>query len=642
MPTDKEILHQRFEKDPVFKGARLEVAKKLKVYAALELGEETANQIPPSQYLAFAEEAITTRQIPVPNEYTGKAFTTLEEVDKKLEAKPNAAELKKQLGGKPSELVPTVPQLNEVAKVADTSMKNATWPISVMGTSIFTLITSFFQAVGDLFTGKNSVNFGNFFSKVNEFATISTGNNVASNLESGLTDLAEKNPAIGKWLNPMAIDDVANAARKKARVIAKLDKDGPTDEEILAGMKTKQNAQQTFQQHAAGTAQRDIEQSVRAQLSRAITETVEGDKPASIVNSAREMVGFKASKKDVDNIENTAAKAVYETVANPKYEYKGNDEGLKKKLVTDKKHVSDLTKDEMAKLLTEETEKALKADGAKGFFSFKLKDDHIKVITGEISKYTNDDKNFAALKSANEQTRSEYKSKSEEKGKVAMDNVKKQALEKTLGEEFDKNSRQAIADNFGVDKNSEFVVTARKRFVEIAGAAIANDTRVLNADQEKELAAQVVKGMMADKNFAAKAFELAKNTPAAATARAMPFGSGDGLIRSGLTKQVTAGIETFFKDEKVHDRLVAAVKTPVAATKVVQNDVELPTRAPATPPKASKPAAAPAKETPEAKTPVSLAEVMQSASNVTSPFLSAFKNFSVPNKPMTVADTKEK
>jgi len=594
MATEEEIQkrHQWFESDPVFKSARLEVAKKLKVvFSKLKMPRKNDQD-----YLDMAEEAISDkRQVTI----DGKPFK-LDQADLILNT-PSFADLKNQLGGKVTEIVPTVEQLEEVAKVTNESVKKANWPISVKGTSIFTLITAFFQALGEMFFGNGiKGGFNGFFARVTEIAAVQTGDDIANNLENGLTDLADRDKGgIGKWLNRSAIEQAGNAVKAKAALIGAGKTDETTDLDVLKALKTEDVAAN----YVAEKARDAINPKIASHFAPKVKEIVEANNSTGVTGWTKTRIGSQATEIDVKNIATIVSDTISKTVADKNYDAK-DKEALKTKLI-------------------EETKKSLEEFNKKqGTGWFKLKDDHITKITTELSGYV--DANFAELQKTNKDARKAIDIKMEGKKEV----VKAKNLPETLGEEFDKNSRKTLAESFGVAEDSDFIKTARQLFIEKTTAIITHDNRVPDEKQAKTVATEVVKEMMGNKKFADEALELAGNTEAGKQVKAAdPTGFvSPGIIKSVLTSKVTAGIETFFKDKGIHEHLVVAVNVPAptaSRTTTAQTSAHsttTTTSGPLTPPPTPNmrfSSAPGASATPAPTSPTSFDAIRNSASNVT-------------------------
>ncbi len=524
MPTEQEI------KQGVRDSAKLEVAKKLKVLIKQNLAkirEIDRNFKEPNskQLLAMADEAIGhNRQISLSMSDGKNMPITLEELASSMD-EDEKKKFVEQFGGLPNELVPTLDELDEVGNIAARSVKKATGPITVMGTSLFTLITSFFEAIGDLFSGK--IGFGDFFGRVKEIAAERTGEAAGGNLREGLNQLREQSIANGKpmkWLTPGAIESAVDGVKEKALVAAGVKPEGPKDKDVLDKLDTGQ----VYTRVVSEKAQADIMSSVQTQLSKVVTATVGAEPSGSFIDTARAMAGFKASPQDAKKITDTVANAVAMTVANPNYKYDGNDPVLLDKL-KDGKPLSTLTQPELSKLLQEETQKALvTANNKSGFFSFKMSDDHIKAIVGQMDGYVKT--NYTMLGDANKAARSSPNAPAPapviaDKPVVSADVSTK--LQAAIDGSFDTkmaytdpDTKAAVAstmrdqfvaklNQFGakqkppvkIEANDPYVERAKAKFAEMATQVIAANPRLMEAGQEKDLSKAILTKMLDDSKF---------------------------------------------------------------------------------------------------------------------------------------------
>lgn len=507
MPTDHEIA------TGIRGNARLEVAQNLKaVFPTLKakLKQPIAGTPSDEDYLRMADELISKKR----EMHFGGQTVTINEMDDLIDTDKSLNVIKSFLNNqKLSQWIPKEEQLAKVAQVAQQSVKKATGPMTVMGTSLFTLITAFFQAIGDLFSGKVQ---GGFFAHVKGIAATRTGNEVARNMESGLTTLATQNPDM-TWLTPSAIKDAGVAARHQARVAGGLEAPGPKDMEVMAKVDPTQSKQ------LAGILIRDvsgkIELGVRKELSGVVQTTLGAGEAtgtfSSIINGAKEMTGFKASQEDADKITRTVANRISKVVGDPGYNYEGNNPVLKTKLAGGKP-VSGLSKEELQLLLQEETKNALEAENKGGLLSlsFKLNDAHIRTITKAVGDYAGDGKNYEMLKGANILVRSAPELKLPPIGEKISIDVKKAdekhvaALEKTLGEAFEakpEKSLISVLEKVGkkplTTDQLAVVVKARTLFAQKAATIIDNNPRLLEKGKEDELAKVVMIKMMEDEEF---------------------------------------------------------------------------------------------------------------------------------------------
>ena len=587
MPTEAEI------KKGVTDSARLEVAKKLKT--AITQNREKILKLFPTyeepndkEYLDIADDAIGKR------EFRLKGVT----IPIKLKNLPNVMgsdatkKFVDDFGGLPDELVPTTDDLDEVGNIAARSVKKATGPITVMGTSLFTLITSFFEAIGDLFSGK--IGFGDFFGRVKEIAAERTGEAAGGNLREGMNQLREQRIEAGKpikWLTPSAIEDAVTGVKVKALEAAGVRPEGPKPEDVLGKLDTGE----AYKRYLSEKAQADIISSVQAQLNTVVTTTVGAEPSGSFIDTARAMTGFKASPQDAKKITDTVANAVAKTVGDPKYKYQGKDPVLVDAL-KDGKPISTLTQPELSKLLQEETQKALEtANTNSGFFSFKMSPDHIKAIVGQMDEYTKT--NYDMLKQTNTSvmrpvdaaapalvlntTRAEgmtdakvievqnaLKANFAAKLKpVLVESLNKKATES--GVKFTETS----ADPF-VKMREDFVTVAQERFVAIGADIIAKNPRLLEKGKEEALSEAIANEMVKDPAFKAQATPMLKKLDPD-MASADPEGLDAGL--RALAMQVTPQFTTFFKDTAVHKSVV-----DIVTDAVIQKDKEAKKDAPIT------------------------------------------------------------
>ena len=555
MATDQQI------HDGIFKNARLEVAKKLKA-AFPELNANLggiASTPEDAEFLVLADEAIRTGKI------TLKGVGTL---DIKDDIDPNVDELtRKKLGGTPSELIPTEPQLEQVVTVAQNSVKKATGPMTIKGVSFFTLITSFFEAIGDLLSGQGG-GFAGFFDNLTKIAARRTGDAIGSNLESGLAELAGKDQAIAKWLTPKAIDQSVAAAKLQVKAIATGITLPDHDLEELAQVKSTE----VYRRAVSATAQKDVETSVRTQLGNEIKRTMGADKPGSFLSGLTAMAGFSVTKQDATKITETVADAIADTVSNPEYQYKGTNDVLKKKLVIDKKQVSSLSPEELAMLLKEETVKALTTA------KFGLDNNHIEAIAATIPAYV--DKNYNELKNANEMVLgtagtapAPAPTKTRDPAAKPIVSIDADKAKTALEDGFEKKLRAGLAD--GLKKKKEdapdlkdpFIDEAKKMFVEKGVQIIADPKNIglLESGQEEALSNAIWTQMEADASFREKGIDKFKMLKPGFN---KPSVDNSNVIITILGKGIVPQFKTFFEDKGIRDSLVTAKKesSPDVAT----------------------------------------------------------------------------
>lgn len=555
MPTDQEII------DGVKDSAKLEVAKKLKmIYAQMKAkGAIPANVEEPDAkgYLDMAYEAIKERTLTI----NGMGTLKIDEGQVDDLFKAAAPEEYKKLNSTIKELVPTDDELEEAGAVAVRSVKKATGPITVMGTSLFTLITSFFQAIGDLFTGKIDGGIGGFFGHIKKLAAENTAASVGDNLQTGLEALAREGQKVGKfkWLTPDAISSSVAGAEKETMIAAGLaPKIKPED--VLNGM----DLQKEYAGFTAGQAEAKILASVEKDMLAVTKGALGQDGKPSTFTFGKQLLGFAPGKDAAYEITNNISKTVTKLVIDESYEYKGSNESLKAQLLTGKKKPTDLSKEEFSELLKYETEKALKETRTKnGFLGYDLTDNDIAKIVETVPGYVK--ANYSNLKDINQKynpTGNTGKTTTTATAIATAPTIspeKAAQLKKTLEDSFETPLPTKVADGsqkqlsmrqifvdglnkFGSKKippvtialDDPYVNKAKAKFATIATEVIAANPRLL--DQEEALSKAVLSKMLKeDPQFLNDSFAMLKNVGA-------PVGNTPNadVIILGLSKDFTA------------------------------------------------------------------------------------------------------
>ncbi len=377
MPTDLQI------RDGIFDNATLEVAKKFKTLFTKMQASLPAGTKPPTdkEYLVMAAQAIKDRKITFPGD-SGKAIKEMngsETVELSTLDELMDEQQKKDLGGKPSDLVPLTEDLEEVARVAQRSVKKAQGPFSIMGASIFTLISALFEALGDLFAGKIEGGIGGFFSHVKKIAAERTGEEASESFETGLTALSRQNPRIGAWLTPDAISAAGAGMRDQARVAGGAPA-GKNAEQQLAELNPGSHYTSLVTGHAHGM----IRDSVGKDMLDVVKGAVGVDGKPSIIGMGKALLGFAPRPEDAVKFTDTVSATIARVTTDPAYKYNGKNERLIAELKI--KKPGQLSTEDMQVLLKEEVGNDLRTLKP-GFFSFTLSNEHITAIADKVPEY---------------------------------------------------------------------------------------------------------------------------------------------------------------------------------------------------------------------------------------------------------------
>ena len=229
---------------------------------------------------------------------------------------------------------------------------------------------------------------------------------------------------------------------------------------------------------------------------------------------------FKATDADKKKIVGAVAGVVSKVMTDSKYVYTGDNAVLKKKLIDGKQPVSALSNEELQMLLQEETETVLKQYKGEngGLVKFNLTDEHIASITTTIPGYV--DKKHEFLISLNKLVLTAPDIKlpviaeaAQLPDKPVLPTDKIPPLKESLSDGFQKKLEPVLIQQLGDNETTKtFIAEAKEKFAAAAAEVISGDPSLLKKGQEGTLSATVIKKLMEDKTFTAKAIKIA-NTP---------------------------------------------------------------------------------------------------------------------------------